>query len=92
MPANILPSIILSPTWRAFDVPPLTALANANPANADQLLAGAAMPARNAVKRAPPARGDGPAGNTRFEALAKALAAMPRARRLPGASSSSRGP
>ena len=90
LPANIPPSAILSPTWQAFDASAISALTDA-PAGGDQLLAGAAMPARNAVRTLPPARGDGPVANTRSEALAKAIAALPRARRLPGASASSRG-
>ena len=90
LPANTPPSTILSPTWQAFDATALNALTDA-PADAHELLAGAAMPARNTIRTLPPARGDGPAANTRSEALAKAIAALPRARRLPGASASSRG-
>ena len=90
LPANIPPSMILSPTWQAFDASAISALTDA-PATGDQLLAGASMPARNAVRTLQPARGHGPAANTRSETLAKSIAALPRARRLPGASASSRG-
>ena len=92
LPAQVLPSIVFSPTWTPLDIAALNAIADAPDATEHQRAAEPLPPAAARTARLVAFRGQGPASNTRSEAQAKRLAALPRARRLPGASSSSRGP